>query len=211
MPIDVSCLPLLLAAALPQAEYVLDSTQSTLLVVTRKDGKAALASAAHDHVVRASKLEGKVSYDPAAAERCEVKIVVQVADLVADEPEMRKKIGLKGELLAKNRDDVVEAMRDEDQLDAERFPTITFEAKKCGGPGGASGTIQVDGAMTIRGKTKTMSIPVKFRIEGRTLFARARFTATHADFGFEPYSAALGTIRNAEELTFFVDVRGNAP
>jgi polyisoprenoid-binding protein YceI len=202
--------PLLLAAALPQAEYVLDSTQSTLLVVTRKDAKAAFASAAHDHVVRASKLEGKVSYDPSAPESCHAKIVVQVADLVADEPEMRKKIGLKGDLLAKNRDDILEAMRAEDQLDAKRFPTITFEAKKCSGPGGASGTIQVDGELTIRGKTKALSTPIKFRIEGRTLFARGRFTATHADFGFEPYSAALGTIRNAQELTFFVDVRGSS-
>ena len=43
-----------------------------------------------------------------------------------------------------------------------------------------------------------------------TFRARGGFTASHRDFGFEPFTAAMGAIRNDEGLTFQLDVVGTA-
>jgi polyisoprenoid-binding protein YceI len=189
--------------------YLVDAEESTLFVVVRKDSSTLLSNAAHDHVIRASQMNGKVIFDPNQPAECRIELVVPVAGLRADEPEMRRKVALAGgkEPLDKDRAGVEKSMRGADQLDAERFPMITFHSTSCA-PAGED-AIEVKGDFTVHGATKLVDVRMQFHFEGGALRARGRFTATHEDFGMKPYSAALGTIKNGDVLTFGLDVKAD--
>ena len=62
------------------------------------------------------------------------------------------------------------------------------------------------GNLTIRGVTKEITTPLRISIEGARFTAEGQFTVNHTDFGFKPYSAALGTIRNADPLEFHLSL-----
>jgi polyisoprenoid-binding protein YceI len=190
-----------------RSTYVLDPNASDLFVVVRKDTQTALSTLGHDHVIRAGQLSGTVDFDPSAPKECKIDIIVPVAGLKADEPQMRKKVGLEGQMSEGNRADIEKDMRAEDQLDAARFPNITFKGTGC--EAGAKDTVNVKGEITIHGKSMPVQVAMQYRFEGATLHARGRFNAKHADFGMKPYSAALGSLKNGEALNFGLDVKAD--
>jgi polyisoprenoid-binding protein YceI len=186
--------------------YRLLEPQSFLYVETRPDG--VLSKAAHPHVIRATKWTGTVKYDPTAPNQCEVSIEIPVEGLVVDEPAMRKRLRYSKPIAEGDRKRVDESMRDEDQLHASKFPKIVFASTSCKKLG--EGKVEVTGSLEIRGMKKQVTVPMEVQLTGGKLKAKGAFELNHADFGFEPFSAALGTIKNDEKLTFNVRVIGVA-
>ena len=90
------------------------------------------------------------------------------------------------------------------QLQADMFPQISFQSTSCAVAGDK---VEVRGNLSIHGKTKAVSAKMTVTA-GDSFAAKGTFTATHADFGMEPFSALLGALRNAPELKFVVDVKG---
>jgi polyisoprenoid-binding protein YceI len=198
---------LLLSGVEAKAEtYRLLEPESFLYVETRPDG--VLSKAAHPHVVRATKWTGTVKYDPASPDKCAVEISIPVEGLVVDEPVMRKRLSYTKPIADGDRKRVDESMREEDQLNASKFPKITFTSSSCKKV--SEGKIEVTGALEIRGKAKQVTVPMEVQLTGGKLKAKGKFELTHEDFGFEPYSAALGTIKNDEKLIFNVRAIGVA-
>ncbi|MCB9763555.1 MAG: YceI family protein [Alphaproteobacteria bacterium] len=183
--------------------WTLTADNTTLYVQVYKDTEALGAGLAHDHVVLATRLDGAVTWSP-ADQSCNVEVKVPVAKLEPDLARMRAKVGLEGEMSDSTREDIRKNMLAADQLDASKHPFITFAASQCALAGD---TLSVTGKLTVHGTAKTVTIPFKgFQADSPTLHGHARFEATHADFGMEPYSAMFGQIRNAQPLRFGLEV-----
>lgn len=167
-----------------------------------RDGVA--ARLAHDHVVRATKFSGLVSFDPTAPEAASIRVDVEAAGLKADEPSMRRRFGVSGEPTAGDIADIEKTMRSEGQLNVSRFPRITFVSSRITHE--ASGRYLVTGQLTIRGITTTVRFPAMVRMEGDVLHATATLEFSQSSFGYQPYRAALGAIKNKDAVMLHVDL-----
>jgi polyisoprenoid-binding protein YceI len=187
--------------------FTIDPGQSALVVQVFKDGVA--ARLAHDHVVQARAFSGTVAYDPQKPDASSIEVKVEVASLQADEPATRRKFGLEGEPSAKDRADIEAAMKSEGQLAALRFPSITFASTSIAKQ--PDGRLLVTGRLTIRGVTQEVKFPAQIAIDGGLLRGRAQLTFKQSSFGYQPYRAALGAIKNKDEVTLHIDLAAKAP
>jgi len=174
----------------------INSSMSALHARTHKAGVA--SGLAHNHIIAASQLSGTVTFDPDAPSTFSVEVTVQTASLKADDPRLRHRYGLEGEIDADDRETIEESMKDEEQLHVKRYPTIRFvsTAVKSLGPG----TFTVEGDLTLRGKTRRVSLPVDVTLDAQRFEGKGRLRITHTQFGFEPYSAMLGAVKNQDKL-----------
>ena len=189
--------------------YALDSNASQLTVQVFKDASA-LSDFAHDHVILATGWSGSTTLEfdeDGAVQSCDIGVDVPVSGLRPDIPDIREAFGMRVMLTDAQQVQVGEHMRGEDQLDASNHTSIRFEASTCKG---SLDALQVDGSLTVRGQKKAVSFTFAGSIEEDTLSGRGGFSLQHADFGFSPYTAFLGTLRNREELRFVLQVVGKA-
>jgi polyisoprenoid-binding protein YceI len=168
------------------------SPQSRLDVVTRKAG--VLGGFGHDHRIRARSFSGTIVYDAAHVAASKVEITVQTRNLDV------LPIG------ADRRDGprVEKAMRDH-VLHPDRFPTITFRSRSVTP---IEDRLRVTGDLTLAGQTHPVTVDMKVQAGERQLIATGAFSIDQTDWGIEPYSAALGTIKVADEVTFELRVVG---
>lgn len=152
-------------------------------------GKAGLFGAfGHAHRIRATEFEGKIVHDPENAFASSIEIVLQTAGLVvvpegADEKDAPK---------------VERAMR-ESVLPPDQYPTITFGSRIVTA---LDDGVQVVGDLTIAERARPVAVDVTIAQRGDTLTATGTFSVKQTDFGIKPYSAAGGTIKVADEITF---------
>ncbi|MBI5498311.1 MAG: YceI family protein [Deltaproteobacteria bacterium] len=206
-PVSLHRLPVLFlvvsASTASAADYRVDPARSLLVVRTAKDGPA--ARLAHNHVVVAKDLSGTLKYDPANPDACAVSVTVDARTLILDDPAMRKKFGETSVLSRGDVEDVRKAMLAEDQLYVARFPHLTFLSSKV--TRAADGTYVVSGHLTLRGSAQPVSFPatVEAAADG-TVTARGTFTVKQTQFGWKPYSAMFGAVRNKDEVTFIIEL-----
>ena len=186
-------------------QYFLDASKSALYVQVFKDRSTLASALAHDHVVLATDWRARVVVDPAELSECVVEVIVPVDGLRPDLPEMRTLVGYEVMLSEGQQRSVGEQMRAESQLDRDRFPEITFHSQSCNGTGG---DLEIHGDLTIRGKSKGVMIPVKVSYADEIFRANGSFRVQHSDFGFAPYSAFFGAVRNRSDIHFEINVVG---
>jgi hypothetical protein len=189
--------------------YKLDPTASQLTVAVFKDNSA-LSDLAHDHVIAAKGWTGSATLDVAESgtvEGCSITVHVPVASLEPDIPALRRARGWSVMLTDPQRAQVKEHMVDKDQLDADTHPSIAFNAEHCTGTLGA---LNVEGSLSIRGQSKAIRLTLNSTVENGVLTGTGEFNIRHSDFGFKPYAAFLGTLRNQEQMTITVQITGNA-
>lgn len=193
-----------LSAQAQPAGWSLDVPSTELAVKTWKTGAG--ASLAHDHVARATKFSGKASLnDSGNPESLQLELTVDVAGLIPDEPEARRKYYLPNTPVPeKDRQKVLENMLSDEQLDAAKFPTIGFVVSKV--TRDESGALQCAGKLTLHGVTKELRFPIKVKTGDRQVEGDAQVKFKTSDFGVKPYSAALGLIRNKDEVELVVHV-----
>lgn len=179
---------------------------SSFLTVRLRPAPTLLSGLSHKHVVRAPAFDGFVEYDREQPDQCTVQVRFPVASLVVDAPSDRKRSGFKDTLSDSDREDIRENMLDDDQLNAVVHKEIRFDSTSCGAL--PDGRIQVKGSLTIRGKTAPISVALHVAFADGQFHAEGEFTLEHQVFGFKPYSAALGTLKNHPELKFGVEVTG---
>jgi len=184
------------------ASYKVDPSQSSLVVRLFKDGVAARLG--HDHVVQAKAFSGTVEHDPRDPGASAIRLEVEVGSLIADEPATRRKLGLTGELSASERAEIETAMKSDGQLAAARFPSVTFKSSTITKQ--ADGRYAVAGTLTIRGVANELTFPAEVTLEGGKLRGRAQVKFKQSSFGFRPYSALLGAIKNQDEVVLHVDL-----
>ena len=187
--------------------FTIDPGQSALVVQIFKDGVA--ARLAHDHVVQARAFSGTVAYDPQKPEASTIQVKVEVESLQADDPATRRKFGLEGEPSEKDRADIETTMKSDGQLAAARFPSITFASTSIAKQ--PDGRLLVTGRLTIRGVAQDVKFPAQITMEGGLLRGRAQLTFKQSSFGYQPYRAALGAIKNKDEVILHIDLGAKAP
>jgi polyisoprenoid-binding protein YceI len=159
---------------------------------------------AHDHVVEATDVGGHVDYDPERPDASAIVIEARTVSLRVDEPAARRRLGVEGNLSESQRAEVDEAMRAPDQLDVARYPTVRFVSTRVVAEG--DGRLQVTGRLTLRGVTREITFPATVTLESGVLRGRAILTLLQSSFGYRPYRALLGAIRNKDEVTLHVDL-----
>lgn len=190
------------SASAQSAPWTLDLTATELAVKTWKTGAG--ASLAHDHVVRAPKFSGKAALDDSGKpESLSLELTVEASALIADEPEDRRKYHLPNKPVPEDdRKKVKEAMLSDEQLDVAKFPTIGFVVTKVYRE--ESGALQCLGKLTLHGVTKELLFPITVKTGDRQVDGDASVRFKTSDFGIKPYSAALGFIRNKDEVELMV-------
>jgi polyisoprenoid-binding protein YceI len=193
---------LLGAGAAEGATFRVDPERTRLAVRLYRDGIG--SRLAHDHVIEATEVLGRVEYDAARPEASVITIEVRTASLRVDEPAARRRVGVEGDLSEGQRADVDRAMRAPDQLDVAGHPTIRFASTRIVSEG--DGRLRVTGQLTLRGVTRDVTFPATVALESGVLRGRATLTLLQSSFGYRPYSALLGAIRNKDEVTLHVDL-----
>ncbi|HEY0882967.1 MAG TPA: YceI family protein, partial [Archangium sp.] len=128
-----------------------------------------------------------------------LQLTADVASLTPDEPEARRRYHLPNTPLSdEQRASVKKHMLEEGQLDVARFPTISFQLTAL--RPGAEGTMICQGSLTLHGVTKPVTLAVKIEREGDLLRGKGKVRFNTSDFGIKPYSAALGLVRNKDEV-----------
>lgn len=189
--------------------YILSPSQSWLAVLVWNDPNTVGSAAGHDHAIVASTFTGHVRWSPDEASACSVEISVPVSGLRADPDGAREraKLSADGAVSEKSERTIEKNLRSDDQLWASKHTTIRFESTTCTA---TDSGVSVTGDLTIRGVTKTVSAPMTISFPDDDLRARGRLEISHSMFGFEPFSAAFGALRNQDRLSLRVDVRGSA-
>lgn len=157
----------------------------------RTEADGILAGMVHEHVVRAGSFSGELRWDEARPSRSSVRITVPVDSLVVDtdaDPDDRASIR--------------ETMRRE-VLRASEHPRLRFRSTAV--ERSAPDSLRVTGDLTLAGATRPVTLTLAFRAELGRVWAWGSFTVRQSDFGIEPYSAGLGTLRVADPITFYVD------
>jgi polyisoprenoid-binding protein YceI len=178
---------------------------SSLIVQTWKDGPA--ARLAHDHAIAARQFSGEGEWAPGDPTTLQFTATVQVASLDMDAPDARSRVGLTGTVPAADTKASDQVMKGENQLDAKRFPTITFRSTRV--VKAENGALTLEGRFTLHGQTRVVRMPMSFiehpdgGVEGS-----AAFTLKVSDFGITPYSAFLGAMRVKDEVTIHLALRG---
>ena len=173
----MSMLAILAATSIASAEpttYTLDAKQGDVYVIVYKDPDTMGAGLSHDHAVRAYGWSGSVTWDPDNPGGCSVDVTVPVNKLIPDEDRSRKMAGFDNTLDAGDRDTIKEKMLGEDQLWGSKHPTISFKGSSCSGSGDS---IKVSGKVTVRGKSKPVSVNMKVSADGSSLSAKGSFKA----------------------------------
>jgi polyisoprenoid-binding protein YceI len=197
---------LLATSVLPQsvhaAQYVIDPARSTLVIQLFKTGVG--AALAHDHVVRATNYSGQIQLDPTAPTAAQIVVEVDAAALVVDEPETRRKYDLSLGLSDENRREIQQTLESEGQLYVRRYPKIRFRSTRVTLE--RDGRYTVTGELELRGVTRLVSLSLQAELQNEVLWGKGSGRFLQSSFGYQPYSAFLGAVRNQDEVVLQVDI-----
>jgi polyisoprenoid-binding protein YceI len=211
-----------LPAALSAATWTVDTGRSTFAVLTHKAGVA--AKLAHDHLVIAHAPRTALEFDPAAPGHAKLSIVVPVQSLEIDAPAARQKhaerlrvLGaLTDELKPIAEDDrakIRESMLSPKQLFGERFGEVKAELLALEPRGGGANARVALGwnakvRLEVRGVAVEKTFPARFEVVegGAELHAEILGELRFTEFGIEPYTAALGAVKNDDLFHLWVDL-----
>ena len=182
--------------------YEVAGDQSLLFVQVYKDPDTLLAGLSHDHVVRATELTGTAT---TGDDTCAATVEIPVSGLEPDEPWLRTKLGLPDDLDDGDRAKIKSHMLAGDQLDATSYSRIVVGITGCKVVDDSE-RVNLTGTLEIRGQRRPLAVTANVTRDDGNLRARGSFTKRHTDFGFSPYSAGLGTLKNRDEMTFVFDL-----
>ncbi|MBL9137614.1 MAG: YceI family protein [Verrucomicrobiales bacterium] len=153
----------------------------------------------------ANGISGEVHFDPAQPSGIKGTLTVDAASMQVPNAMMKQH------------------MHGKDWMDVATHPTLVFEAVSLSDAKtvGEVTTAQLTGKLTMKGVTKTVTVPVKIsylkdKLEARTngqmkgdlLVIRSNFTVKRSDFGINP-KAPVDKV--ADEVALTLSVAGSAP
>ena len=181
--------------------WALSAQKSRLLVRVYRDPDTMGAGLSHDHVILARSLSGSVTWHPTDPTACDIQVRLPVRQLDPDPPRLRARLGLEGTLSEKQRGQVKKHMLADDQLHGDAHSHITFTATSCAATEGA---VVVNGKLTIRGETRSVQTILQVDLSDG-FHAAGTLPIRATQFGFEPYTALMGALKNQDEMT--LDIR----
>jgi polyisoprenoid-binding protein YceI len=184
---------LLLAAASTTASaaeqaYEVDGSKSQMRVDVGKSGVFGFAG--HRHEVLAEKIEGRIVAVPDDVARSTVELRFSAAGL---------KVSGKGEP-AEDVPKVQSKMEGPEVLDVAKFPEILFRSTTVEGrEAGGIWNLRVTGALTVRGRSKSITLPLRVTFPEDRIEATGQVVVRQTDFGIQPISVG-GVVKVKDEL-----------
>ena len=160
----------------PTQKYTVNAPQSNLEILG--------TSSLHDWEIKAQNCTGTASISEENDLTIDqLKFGVKVADLKSDYSAMDKNTAK--------------------ALKADKFPSINYELIKTlsSKKDGNNYTFQTKGKLTIAGTTKDVDITVKAVKNSSTVKFSGEYTFKMTDFGVDPPTAVMGTIKTGNEIT----------
>jgi hypothetical protein len=178
--------------------YTVVSDESLLTLLVFRGG--ALAKAGHNHVIASHAMTG-TAWVPADAERASFEIHVPVNDFTIDEPKLRALEGkeFSAEVPDSAREGTKKNMLSEPMLDGARFPEVVLQAAGRMERGSEGMLAQV--SVSIRGQTRTVTVPIRYELQGSEVRAQGQFALKQTDLGLTPFSLLGGALRVEDEMT----------
>lgn len=157
----------------------------------RTTSEGVFGFAGHDHLIRAGAFGGSATYDAGEPSNSSVELVVHADSLEvlspADENDRRK---------------IRKRMLDE-VLRAAENPEIHFRSSAVEPMTGDS--LRLQGELTIAGTARPVTLEVGTHLSGDTLRVFGGFDASLTDYGIEPPTVVLGTVKVGDRIHFVVD------
>jgi len=199
--VSMSCVGALVNLA-GAATFRIEPSKSSLVAEIFRDGAA--SRFAHDHVVQATNFSGRIIFEPAVPEASSISVQVNTATLKVDSPETRRQFHSRGEPTSADVSAIDHNMKAEGQLYVAKFPLITFLSRSITSE--KDDQYWVTGHLTIRGVAKLVRFPANVIIEGHILRGTATLEFAQSAFGYGPYSALLGAIKNKDAVVLHIDL-----
>lgn len=134
---------------------------------------------------RFQKFAPQISFDPAKPQTATVSIDIDLASIDAGSPEANDEVGGKA------------------WFNTKAFPTARFVSAGVKALG--NNRFEVNGKLTIKGKTQDATAPFTFRQDGNNAVFDGAFTLKRADFAIgEGVWADFGTVANEIQIKFHV-------
>ncbi len=182
-------------SALPDGRrYVVDRDASALRIVVLPDGP--LARFGHPHVIGGAVIDGTVVLaEPFVDSALELRI--NVAELEVDRPSWREDEGFDPDMEASAIAGTRANLLSPAVLDADAHPQLEMRSLSISGP---SWQPDVELAIRLVGQTRALTVPISLDIEDEQLTATGQLRLAQSDFGIQPFSAAGGTLRVADDI-----------
>jgi polyisoprenoid-binding protein YceI len=176
--------------------YRVDPSRSHTTIHVGKAGAFSFI-AGHTHEVIAPLENGSVDLDLDDPSRSRIRLAIAASEL---------KVSARGEPEG-DAPKVQEAMSGEKVLDVAHNPRITFESTgvTLKSRRGAVLDVIVGGALTIRGVSQTVSVPVRVEIAEGSLTATGRFAIKQSAFRIKPISVGgVVAVKDTLDIEFSV-------
>lgn len=155
-----------------------------------------MARLGHPHVIGGEALSGEIVLAEAFHDST-FDLEIAVDQLGLDQPQWRRDEGFEPEMSESDIEATRDNMLSAEQLDADNHPLIQIESIALTGP---LWQPDVDVRITLAGTARELTVPVALETGGDRLIATGRFVIRQSEFGIEPFSAAGGAVRVADEV-----------
>jgi polyisoprenoid-binding protein YceI len=134
---------------------------------------------------------------------------VPVNDFTIDEPKLRALEGVEfaADVPDSAREGTKKNMLGEAMLDGARFPEVVLRSERM--ESGSEG-ILAQVSVSIRGQTRTVTVPVHYEIRGNEVRAQGQFALKQTDLGLAPFSLLGGALRVEDQMTVKFSVAARA-
>lgn len=184
-------------AAFGGTAYKMDRSKSYLLAITGKSG--VFSFAAHEHAISATDWAVEQSIDPSNFKGSSVTVKIPVPSLVIDSAEARRRAGLDSGPGADDVRKIQQRMLGPEVLDSEKYPFIEFRSTSVETTG--NNELRLTGQLQMHGRTQELRLPVRYvRNSNGGFDFSGHFTVKQTDFGMEPESIGLGTVKVKNEV-----------
>jgi polyisoprenoid-binding protein YceI len=165
--------------------YRFDAVQSRIEVRAFSGG--AFGIFGHDHTIEAKRFSGAINYEPGRLERSSVTFVIPSSSLTVLDPGVSEK----------DRREVQETMEGPRVLNVLAFPEISFRSTRLDNlkQTGQEWEGTLTGTLGLHGIERSVTFPIRVRIENNRLIARGEASIDQKEFGITPISLAGGTVR----------------
>jgi len=193
-PAPRSAIPVAPVATATVYQVVRPASELRMLVM--KGG--ILSRFGHNHVIGGPVISGRVMVQENLS-RSSFQLDIDLAALEIDNPDWRQEEGADF-ASTPSAEDIAgthENMLGEKVLDIGKYPTASIESV---GILGQLPEFSVLARVTLKGKSKSIPVPVRLDLGVGQLTASGEFTLTQSDFGIEPFSILLGAISVQDDI-----------
>jgi len=189
---------LLTAGGQTTQRFVLDASQSKFIAHAHKGGL--LWFKGHDHYLVARKFSGEVQMTPEQISPASLHLVVQADSLEET-----------GSAFTDQQKQIINKEVKEIVLLPAQYPEIVFQSSPVTAKKTSAGQYQLEilGDLTLHGVTKKIKIPTKLVLNGDDLRATGEFSIDRDDYKVHATSAAHGTVRVKNNITFEFEIVGH--